>query len=427
MKNFKLYIIICLLAFFAYGCQKEGYMPPAEGEKVVYTDTARFTLKEGLAKSSATLFYAAWQRSTMDNILKAQTTGKTYFTVMVPSNAAMESAGYTQQKIQSMDVKAIDSLMMFYTLQNRITPEDLMNRTDNYAAKSLLTESKIFLSSGGIRIPYYYRHHLKLQDGKTIVNGKIAGAGKSLGTKDGYIWFLDQPVPRPVKSILKFLQDDGRFTLLLQLLQYTDTQWEQIFQAGAGFPGNRGVFSKRYALDLVADGNGISSVYTTTVWVPTDDAFRAAGFNTLQDLINFNQRKGLPYYGVGPGGTGNDVQGFFGTDYLLNYSLFWGRTLNIAKTNFSSRGEANLPVIYSNIMNNSVIGNLLLVSGSNGSTYEEYYMPFDFSKDAAGNVSLKAKGAEAVSAKIIEADIPTLMGPVNVIDRFIVPKGFTIN
>lgn len=426
MKKMKLYSISCLLAACVFSCKKESYLPPPEGAQVPYTDTTRFTLKEALAQSPATVFYAAWQRSNMDTILRSLTQGKTYFTVLVPDNVAMEAAGYSLQTIQRMDTKDIDSLLMFYTLRDRIAVEELSNRLDNYIARSLLTDARYVLT--GTTGAYTYRHHLKLQDGKMMVNGRITGTGNHLGTKDGYIWFLDQPLAKPTKTILDIVAQDSRFSMLLQLLQQTDQQRNQIYKAVRPFEPDLPSFSDRYAWAPVQSGNNIQ-LYANTVFLPTNDAFKAAGFNTLQDLVDFNQRRGLPR--MESNGFGYELVGYFATDTLLSYSLDWGRFVHFPKEEPAAWQAKNVPVFFSNIMNNAALEQYVIAS-SIYYTYPtspdmNYYMPLEFAADATGVIRVKAKGAEAPPAKLTEADMPTLMGPVNAIDHILVPRGYIIN
>lgn len=433
MKKWKLQIICCLLAGLAFACKKQEFTLPPVGDKIPYEDEKLPTLKEAIAQSQATLFYQAWQRSNIDTILKAQSTSKTYFTVLLPGNAAMESMGYNQQKIESAEPKELDSLLMFYTVRDRITPDELTGKTDNYNAQTLLTRPDLSNTAMNTNaFPYNYRVQLLLKDNKTYANGKVAGSGKSISAKDGYIWLLDQPIIKPTKTIVKFLDDDGRFTLLMQLLRYTDAQYDKIAMDATGYPANRATFARAFGWDFIIPnpGSSVRQVVATTLFLPTDDAFKAAGFNTLQDLIAFNTRRGLPRWGTTPTG-GGAILGAFATDTLVNYSVNWGKMFNIPPDHQAFRFATNVPVFYSNVMNNAVISGYVITGyldpGNPKNPDRDYYMPFDFTNDGAGNISLKVKGSEAVPAKITQADMPAIMGPINAIDHFLLPKGYKLN
>lgn len=54
------------------------------------------------------------------------------------------------------------------------------------------------------------------------------------------------------------------------------------------------------------------------------------------------------------------------------------------------------------------------------------YVPFNFSKDEQGRVTVRLKTAaeDAEPATIIESDIMTLNGPIHIVDRLFIPKDF---
>lgn len=429
MNKLKLFIygyLLVMLMILVASCRKQEFALPPEGEKVPYVDTVKLSLKEVLEKSPAKLFYQAWQRSSMESRLKTIGDAKSTFTILIPSDAAMESAGFTSQKILDMQVKDLDSLMMFYTLKGRITAQDLESKADNYIGASLLTKPGIRVSltqSTAVNlndvVPYYYQQRLQVKDGKTYVNGKLVGTGKFVAAKDGYVWLLDQTITKPDKTILEVLKADGHFTLLLNILQYTDDQYAKILRAGMVFTGARVGFIKRYnwaiAPPLYPGEKSLVNLIRTTALLPNDEVFKNAGFNSLDDLNSFNLKRGLPRITKDQFGR-NIAVGNFATDSLLFYHLDFGAGVNFG--------------FNSNEMTNAVMSNYLVSFKSPlaGEGYISSYMPFDFSRDASGRVQLKVKEVpDGTAATIVVADIPTLMGPMHVVDRFLTPKGFKLN
>lgn len=439
MKDLKLWIYGCLFILLVTSCRKQEFTLPPEGTQVPYTDTVKITLKEALEKSSAKLFYQAWKRSTIEARLKLISNAKSTYTVMALSDAAMESAGLTSGKIQSMDIKDLDSLMMFYTLPGRITLSDLENKADNYIAASLLPRPGLrvdllqtITDRPNTVIPYYYQYQLQLKDGKTYINGKAAGNGKFIAAKDGYIWLLEHPVVRPDKFIINMLREDGRFTMLLDILQYTDEQYQQILDDGGIFGGSRGSFIRRYNWDLLPVppwDTYSANLFRTTALLPTDQVFRNAGFNNVEDLKKFNLKRGLPH--IAQDQFGNPVvAGNFATDSLLGYHLDMGIRISGSTVPAQNPMSSDFD-FYTNTMTNAVMSNYIVGFGPplNGSPgYLFYTMPFSFSRDASGRVQLKLKTVpDGNPVTIIEADLPTLMGPVHIVDQFFLPKGFKLN
>ncbi|MBN9382412.1 MAG: fasciclin domain-containing protein [Chitinophagaceae bacterium] len=433
-----------LILLFA-ACRKQEFMPPPEGAKVPEADTVKITLKEALAASPAKLFYQAWQRSGMDDRLRSLSDGKSMFTILAPGDAAMERAGLTLQTIQSMEVKDLDSLLMFYTLRERITVAQLEDKPDNYIAISLLSNPALkvprFITGTPSLYesePYFYRQHLQVKDGKTYVNGKVAGAGISVAAKDGYLWLLDQTVTKPVKTLLEVVEADGRFTMLLAILRYTDGQYNQIWKDATGSNNSRRnstdkSFSKRFGWELSPPPRlqpRVPNLYKNTLLLPTDEAFRNAGFNSLADLQQFNIDRSLPRKILDRWGY-PVMSGNFATDTLLDYHINWGNLLNGMTRDVSARSGTNAPFFYSNVMSNAVLGNYVVTGKWTGSNEEglpdpNYYMPLDFSRDASGKILVKVKGSEAPAATVVDADIYSIMGPIHAIDHLLIPKGFKI-
>ncbi|EHQ29581.1 hypothetical protein [Mucilaginibacter paludis] len=440
MKNFKLYMIACLLAVLGLaGCQKQEFTPPPIGEKVPYQDTLNTTWRQALAQSDAKLFYQAWQRSHMDSLIRTlNTTGQAKFTVLALSDAALQAGGYDAAKIQSMPVRDLDTLLTYYTLRERITPATLAATNENYIAYSLLTRAPLkvtsttTLNTGATFVPYVYKQYLQLKNGKTYVNGKVAGSGKSATAKDGCIFFLDNMVFKPTKNILQIIQTDPRFSMFLAILTYSDQLANDTITKVGRVMNNRAVpFDKEFSWTPKSTQN---YVYFTTAFLPTNDAFIAAGFNTLDDLKKF-ARRGKPTIVTG---TGNNktLYGFYAIDSLLTYHCYWGMRLYNTGAIFpgspytSVYGDYNAPVMYSNILDNSIVQNYVIINSlayppATGPNYT-YYVPFDFSRNASGNIQMRVKGSEATPATITEADIYTLMGPIHAVDHLLIPKGFKI-
>jgi len=442
MKNFKIYTILCLLAALALGCRKQEFQLPPVGAEVPYQDSLTNTWRQSLAQSDAKLFYQAWQRGNMDSVVKAVSNGKTQFTILALSDAALIKNGYDQTKIQSMAVKDIDSLLMYCTLRQKISQAILTGREDNYVAYSLLRHPLYITNSSANNGSYElftYKQYLQLQNGKTYVNGKPLGSGKYTAANDGYIWFLDDIPARSTKTIYQTIINDNRFSMLLGILAYNDQRNKDTVAlikktSNKTVNLNRATFFDKEFNWSVQAGN---ILYSNTVFLPTDDAFKAAGFNSLAALEKFNRGNSLT---IGKDGGNNMVlQGFYSTDSLLAYHCDWGiRFINIGPV-LPSGGPAsplynpfNAPDIYSNVMNNSILQNVVispseLPVGGNGGKDPSYYIPFDFSKDASGNIQLKVIGSDATPATIIDADIMTIQGPIHVVNRLLIPKGFIKN
>lgn len=426
-------LTVCCLAILATGCRREEFMPPAEGKQVPYQDTVHITVKEALAQSPAKLFYQAWQRSHMDTILAAVADQKNGCTILALSDEALIAGGYTASRIQSMDPKDLDSLLMFYSLRGKYNAAALTGQTGNLIALSLLKRPGLRgMPDPDTRNPYakwvyYFKQQLQAADGKFYVNGRVVGSGVSIPAKDGCIWLLDKMVPKPDKTLLQVLEADNRFTMLLELLRQRDALYNKIFEEGAGYPSNIN-FSQFYGwalrLNEFTGQEDDVNVLFTTIFLPTNDAFKAAGFNTVADLMAFNERRGLPRY------EDWSMKGRFATDSLLSFHLNWGILPRESVGDYPRSGS--YPVFYSNAFLSNATSSLIFISilkDPNGTDYRDdtYYMPLEFRKDASGKTLINVKGSAAPSATVTEADIPTLMGPLHAVDRLLIPKDFKLD
>lgn len=435
-------LLLSLMTISFTACESEEYMAPPEGEQVPYEDTETARLNEVLSRSEARLFYQAWQRSNMDDILDSIGRDGTQFTALALSDAAMQQAGYSQAQIEAASAEELDVLLLYYTLRNRITQQDLAGKKDDLVALSIGEDAGYqtsnFISSAH-RDPYYYRFSIQLQGNSFFVNGKKVGTGQSIAARDGYVWLLDDPVKKPTLPFLQAIEADGRFTMLLEIMRYNDDLTEQLYieKSGWGSPrdSNGQRFSQRFGWEAeVADYVNGRPVYMiskfSTLFLPTDDAFRAAGFQSLDDLTNFDIERGYPDW-YDPYGSGWywALDGYFATDSLLDYHVNWGRMLTANVISYNLTGGT--PMIYSNTMDDAVLSTMTIpylgTIPEGFSAPVNYFMPLEFGKDGTGRVTVKVRGSDAEPATIIDADIPTLMGPIHAVDRLLVPAGFKLD
>lgn len=436
MKN---YILICFLAVLFWGCKKEGYIPPPQGEKIPYTDTLHVLLADALKQSPAQRFYKAWQRSRLPQIVDSLGKGKNMVTILAPTDAALESGGYTEAKLQTMDVRQLDSLLMFYVIKQRVSKEDLTNRSDAYMGITMLRKPGVCTApppkpTSGYNppVPYYYRQYIQLEDGKMMVNGKAKGTGVAIPAKDGYLWLLDQMIDKPEKNVVETLTADGRFTLLLGILRETNRVFAEIYIETFGVPpddydpsSNDFLYTYNWVVEPrppFSSGRDLNTTFST-YFLPDDDAFRAAGFNSVADLMAFNRRKGLPHFNFDT----YNWDGSFATNDMLDYHLMWG----IGAKHLVSSYPASSIVFYSNLLTSSMVANYPILGfpldPNDPGGDPSYYMPYKFTRAASGKTQMQVKDTTAPIATVVDGDINTLMGPVHVLDRLLIPKGFKID
>jgi len=410
--NIKL-LALCLLIISLASCRKEEFQPEEEGAPIP-TVSIKTTLKEAIAASTNTLFKAAWNRSNMNSIIAKQG-DNVPFTILMPTDAAFLADGLTLDVINSTTPALLDSILLYHTLNQETTPQALSNRDDNAVIYTLLENpylrSRPFEAYGPDK--YFYRQYLKVQGNQLFINGNKSGTATVTLAKNGTLWPIDHVLHKPTKTILQVLQEDGRFSMYVDIMTQVDMMWDE-----ATF----GVAYRKYFRDgiTLSDEPQSLSYYMnfTSVFAPTDEAFHQAGFNSIDDLVALNNRNPLPYLDWD---TFEVVGSGYATDTLLTMHR-WGRLFKQADS-FGEGGD-NPDAFYANDLNNKLLsGYALSTSGYTGSI-PILYVPLDFGTDNTGKVTVKAIGSDKPAANIIEADINTLMGPIHVVNRLMPPKDF---
>jgi len=410
MKSIKL-LTCCLLLFMLAGCRKDEFMPEVEGEKIPHEELT-VTMKELLAASPYTLFKAAWQRSDMEQMIKERGS-KFPYTLLVPTDAAFIADGLTLDVINSTAPALLDSILLYHTLEGNIIADDLKKSEERYIGKTLLKNPNLtvkdHLNPGG-GVMYTYFQYLKVTDGELFINGKRAGKTPPVQANDGLFQPINQVLHKPTKTILEVLREDGRFGMYLEMNERADALYAELTEYS---------FPHDFTQGLTFIPNSNYNIVFSSIFAIPDEAFRQAGFNTVDDILALNDRNPLPYLDWNT----FTVVGGFATDSLVAYHR-WG-TLFSPVDPSSGAGVTAPSNFYSSDLNNSLLSDYIIVSAGTNGSVSPYINPLDFSKED-GKIKVKVKGSDYPAASIVESDINTLMGPVHVVDHLLLPKGFKL-
>lgn len=427
--------LCCMLVLTA--CNKTEFLPDPEGAQIPFEPAGTQTVEELLAASSAKLYYSAWQKSNIKDILKEKGP-KLTLTVFAPDDAAMQNAGLSASIIDQMPVEQLDSMVMFYTVIGNVTEDEIGMRSDNFVAKTMLSKPGLYARHyegsdlGDIDL-YYYRHHLSINDGQLFANGLSTGALNYQPATNGGLFVMGKTVERVSKTMMEVLMEDGRFTMFLEAMRLTDEMFldkiasdiEPLFgyrpepeEIKSGYAYERKYYEKGLTVDPDL-GYPQPNITISTVFAPTDEAFRKAGFQTLEDIRQFNIERGTAMFDE------NTFQatGGYPMDTIFSYHRDWGR---VDATKDPSYGIAadNATIFYSNVLNAS-LNNYMVNIGGTAQAIFAYKMPFDFSRNNS-KIEMHIRGSEQLPISLIETDINTLNGPVHVVDELFLPKGFKI-
>ncbi|WP_293305763.1 fasciclin domain-containing protein [Pedobacter sp. UBA5917] len=440
LKNFWVFVLpVCIL--FLGACSKTEFMPDPEGAQVPFQSDATQTVDQLLSTSAAKIFYSAWQKSNIKNILKQQSS-KLVFTVFAPNDAAMQAAGLTATAISQMPVEELDSLMMFYTAIGPVTKDELKLRSDNFMVKSLLQRPGLYVKyyeytqSNSQYDLYYYRHYVAAKGDDLLMNGKNVGKINYLPATNGCLYIMEKAIERPVKTMLEALKADGRFTMFVESQRLADELFldkisndiEAIFgfrleneDIMRDYAYNRLYYKKDWGIETPPYQGYIGpNITVSTLFAPTDEAFHQAGFQTVADILKFNER-GME--GVFFDENAYTAVGGFPMDTVYNFHRNWGRMFQPA-TPGGDKTANNATVFYSNVLNPALNSYPVNIGGNPAPEYA-YIMPLEFSTGSNG-AQLKVKGSEYPAATVIDGDINTLNGPIHVVNRLLFPKGFKL-
>jgi uncharacterized surface protein with fasciclin (FAS1) repeats len=412
MKLIKI-IAFCLLSLTIASCRKAEFMPVPEGAAIPHTDIT-ITLKEVLTASPYTLFKAAWERSDMNSIIKAKG-NKAPFTLLAPTDAAFIADGLTLDVINKTTPALLDSILLYHTISSGLSLDDIKNRKDSFKGLSLLQNPYLKVApAAGINGPttfdiYSYLQYIKVDDGTLLINGKACGKLVPTEAKDGLLWPIDHVLHKPTKTLMEALQDDGRFGMYIELGLQNDALYNELTYGIVVHDFTQGLVLLPYYANY--------NVTFSSVYAIPDAVFHAAGFQTVEDVMKLNDRNPLPTVDWDT----YSVVGGLATDTLVSYHR-WGTMFSYYDVN-SGRGDINALNFYSPDLTNAVLNNYTVVTSGTYGTYPIYPMPLDFGKQN-GAITVNVKGSNHPVAKITESDINTLMGPIHVVDHFMVPKNF---
>lgn len=408
MEKYIYYILLSISGIFCFpSCTQDEFEPDPIGERIPYEELELQAFEDVLKTSDNSLFLAAWQRSNMrDSLL--QWKGE-LITLLIASDEAFLSAGYTLTTIESMTAAELDTLLLYNTLQGVIDTSVVKATEGNLQFKSKLNLKVNLLNGSSL---YNYCQYLAIYGGKVVLNGKYSADYHILRTKEADVIYVNHLNKGPVKDMWTTLQQDGRFSIFMEVLRLNDIAYN----------------GKRWTDAMMSNTLSINStvrlISYQSIFAPTDEAFVKAGYITAEDLRKLNDRNisrlgTFKYY---TSGAPYNYRTFLKSDSIISYHS-WG------KRYIPSDAPAVLPTSFlSNDLINNFLENYMLSkeSPSNLLGIPQIIQPFTFTRGSDDKIRVRLKNAEdgTEAATIIEPDIMTLNGPIHVVDRLFIPKGF---
>ncbi len=432
MKTRSIIFAVLVAAFFG-ACQKTEFMPPPEGEAIPYEELKYDKLATILEKSPYQLFNSVWKKSTLNSKL----TDRLVHTLLVPTDEALSAAGYSAASIAAMAPEEADQLVRFYTIEQRVSKEEVEDNIRNLRVISMLDvprdwkiQQPYAYDQRTVNLPYI--HYLGTANDQLLVNGVPMGnMADGIPAANGYVWPINKLIATESRSFLEIMEADPRFSMLLDVKKRSDSVFDNdyldIMEINTGRRPRPESYTYRMfynELPLTVNRGLITGgSFPSTIFLPTNEAFEKAGFNSVDDVLAWNKKYGAPMV-YNPSGQTHEriIGGGFPSDTVLMYHFDWGRDLLPYSPQWGKAPDPVPAAFYQNDMYDELLGNVLLNNRVGNMTL---VMPLTFGRDDQGRVLVQLKGSDAPPATIIET-INTALGPLHLVDRLFIPKGLKL-
>ncbi|MGN7722389.1 fasciclin domain-containing protein [Chitinophaga sp. 22620] len=248
------------------------------------------TLDEALSSGGSSLFRQAVKRSGLDSVLRSAAAS---FTVLAPTDSAMQVAGLTAQNIQSLSPDSLKKLVSYHIIQGGLSTTELRDAAFTIKAPTLVivppfpnqyTDNDNLLSHPlPVFIKYYENNGLYIND------QKVANAEAPIPAANGYVYFTRKVIMPPFeRTVWDFIKSQPDLSLYYEALKIVDSINVRMNNINGynEFPDTvifqrLGVYVRNYIRAWGTRPNCL------TVFAPTNAAFAAAGFNTPEDIRAF--------------------------------------------------------------------------------------------------------------------------------------------
>lgn len=416
-------IAILLFSFAFISCTQEEYMPEPYGEKIPYEEVQKESLDAVLTGSTSNLFKLALEGSSVGTKLTGE--WKDFpLTFLVPSDAAFQEAGYTEDKIKAMEASDLDSIILYHTLAQKVDTTNLKATYFNVRMPTQLKNARIKTQQYAADI-YTYMHYIAIRDRKIIINGKMVGDYRMQQAIEGDVVLIETFLKKPEKTIWQMMEADERLSMFMEIVKSNDDLYGQSFyydeEPWGTYAMEEGVVKNQ--LDIISEGQDLILSTSTSVFAPTNEAFIRAGYQTAAEFLQKNDAH-WRYRGsfvTFNEGAAYNFRTFHKTDSVLSYHHGWGK--RYFPTDIS---RLNPTVFFSNDLDDAYLDRYILSpEGYSPEAQPEIYCPYSFSMEN-GQLKMRLKNAkeQTEAATVIEQDILTLNGPLYIVDRLFIPNHY---
>jgi hypothetical protein len=389
------------LLWLAVSCSKNEEPPKQVGQVVPFQAGTNRTLVQVMDSIPDLRIYdSIYHHSDLGHTLDSlRGAGGALYTLFAPSDAAFQKAGITLAQVGSYAPAVLDSIVFYLTVTGPYTTQGLSGQVGYQPLNTFLQVTSIASSYVSQFYPYsngyssQYPYIYSLTVGWTsglMLNGKAAAAAgvQGLAATDGVLWELDTVILKPTQEAYAVIAGDTSFNFYMAVCRFDDSCYAANVYNARDTP----------LLQMQQGQNA------RTYFVPTNNAFRKAGFQSVSDIYAYIL-------------TSQDI--ITGNFYDPNYNTLLTNVdsiLNFCQTT---------GVLYTqDILHNTTLSSY--VESPTGSGQYGQHPTFLFTTFAAvnGQVVLHRQdfpGGRAATV-IAPADITTLNGVVHSLDNLLLPQ-----
>jgi uncharacterized surface protein with fasciclin (FAS1) repeats len=222
-------VLFLMLGIALFSCKKSSSSSTPSGPGTIAAQVSR--------GSNFTLLYAAVQKAGLATTLS----GTGPFTVFAPTDSAFNASGITSSVISSLTAGALDTILLYHTLAAKVLAADVPAGPN--AKVVTASGDSVFVTNNANGV---------------FVNG-IQVTHANILASNGVIHTIGKVLLPPIGNIVQVASADTTFSFLVAA----------VVRASAGSTNVAAVLSS----------GGIF-----TVFAPTNNAFRAAGFATIEAI-----------------------------------------------------------------------------------------------------------------------------------------------
>ncbi|MBN9383732.1 MAG: hypothetical protein J0H74_23445 [Chitinophagaceae bacterium] len=401
-------IIVSLLLISS--CTKTEDPPRKVGEELPYPAPAK-TLGQLLdSLPDCTMYNAMYKRSGLKPYIDSAN-GKnpnTPFTLFVPTDKALSAAGYTMDIINAAAPTILDSVVRYLALSGNYRTDPhvpsgttiftLMQPDPNLVRTTMPTVFSAYQ-------PYVYLLTPDFQDNALWLNGKkVSSTTTPLSAINGCLYRIDSLVQKPFYEMYQLINTDTTLSYYIAALRINDS----LYQA-------KGIIGSMYSniqyndtLGLMLAPADAGQAMFEVLLAPTNNAFRKAGFQSIDDIRTYINNSALA---SSPGGT----QMLTNLDSVLSFhQLLYGYY-----STFGWIGQGAAYIYTCDMLNNPYMAQLWVTGVTPRVSLNNVFF-----QDAGGRIAVRRIDAPTGRAAVItsNSDIPTLNGVLHHVDDLLLPN-----